>query len=396
MGNVLHWPPSWAMLLLLPALFVGFTVHELAHALVAYLLGDTSQLQHNRLSFNPLRHVSWIGLVVFLLFRFGWAKPVSMDASRFRIRNRAFGTFLVSIAGSAANLLTGLLVLAGMTTTVMVVWLLSGEAPMDVMQFLMVSEPSLDAQGLAVALSSFMVTVNMSLAFFNLLPLPPLDGFQAVVSLVAAVRLAFQREGSGAPALRPAWPRSVIADPVDPGDAGGDAAQAGEGEGPVTDSPDERTPAQIHFDIGLAYQKDGQWDEAIARYRQATAHDEQFALAYYNLGLAYWAKGRVSLATSAFRAAAQAGSDLGARVQAELRLRELEHLDPAMEGDPGPVPLPLEPGVAIETGMKDAPVLDRAATRRLWISLAAGGAGMCALAISAWVFVTMVALAAAM
>jgi tetratricopeptide (TPR) repeat protein len=266
---------------------------------------------------------------------------------------------------------------------------------MDVMQFLMVSEPGLDAQGLAVALSSFMVTVNMSLAFFNLLPLPPLDGFQAVVSLVTAVRLAFRREGTGAPESRPAGPRAVIADPAEPGVAGGDAAQAGEGEELVTDTLDERSPAQIHFDIGLAYQKDGQWDEAIARYRQATAHDEQFALAYYNLGLAYWAKGRNSLATSSFKAAAQTDSDLAVRVQAERRLRELAHLDPAREGDPDPVPPPLEPGVAIEAGMKDAPALDRAATRRLWISLAAGGAGMFALAISAWVFVTMVALAAA-
>jgi Zn-dependent protease len=396
MGSLVHWPPGWSMLLLLPALFVGFTVHELAHALVAYLLGDTSQLQHNRLSFNPLRHVSWTGLVVFLLFRFGWAKPVSMDPSRFRIRNQAFGTFLVSIAGSVANLLTGLLVLAGITTTVMVVWLLAGEAPMDVMQFLMVAEPGPDTQGLAVALSYYMVTVNLSLAFFNLLPFPPLDGFQAVVSLVNAVRVAFRRDGAGAPVLRPAEPRAVTTDAVGEQAAGEGAVQVREAEDLVTDDLDERRPAQIHFDIGLEYQQAGQWDEAIARYRQATAHDEQFALAYYNLGLAYWAKGRISLAVSAFRAAAQAGSDSAVQVQAERRLRDLAQLDPAMEGDPSPVPPPLELGAAIEAGMKDAPAFDRAATRRVWIALAVGGAGMFALAISAWMFVTMVALAAAM
>ena len=75
-GDWIHWPPTWATLLLLPALFVAFTVHELSHALVAYLLGDTSQVERQRLSLNPLRHVSWVGLVVFLLFGFGWAKPV--------------------------------------------------------------------------------------------------------------------------------------------------------------------------------------------------------------------------------------------------------------------------------------------------------------------------------
>jgi Zn-dependent protease len=396
MGDLLHWPPSWSMLLLLPALFVGFTVHELAHALVAYLLGDTSQLQRNRLSLNPLRHVSWVGLVVFLLFRFGWAKPVWMDPSRFRMKNQAFGTFLVSIAGSVANLLTGLLVLAGMTITVMIVWVLSGAAPMDVMQFLILPEPGLDAQGVAVALSYYMLTVNLSLAFFNLLPFPPLDGFQAVVSLVAAVRVALRGGEGGVLAFRPAVPRMVTTDAGDGQPPGEGTAPEPGGEELVADDLDERSPAQIHFDIGLAYQKAGQWDEAIARYRQATAHDEQFAMAYYNLGLAYWAKGRIPLAVSAFRAAAQADGDRMVQVQAELRLRELAHLDPELAQDPGPVSPPLEPGAAMETEVADLPDLDRAAVRRVWISLAVGGAAMAVLAISAWIFVTMVALMGAM
>ena len=184
MGDLISWPPSWSTVLLLPALFVGFTVHELAHALVAFSLGDTSQVERKRLSFNPLRHVSWVGMVVFLLFRFGWAKPVWVDARRFRIKNRAFGMFLVSIAGATANLLTGLLAFFGMMATVTVVWMVTGSSPVDVMQFLMVSEPGPDAQGVAVALSSYMVLVNLALAFFNLLPFPPLDGFQAAISLV--------------------------------------------------------------------------------------------------------------------------------------------------------------------------------------------------------------------
>ena len=110
-------PPSWTTLLYLPALFVGFTVHELAHALVAYLLGDTSQVERKRLSFNPLRHVSWLGMVVFLLFGFGWAKPVWVDPNRFRIENRDFGLFLVSIAGACANLLLAFLAFLGIMST---------------------------------------------------------------------------------------------------------------------------------------------------------------------------------------------------------------------------------------------------------------------------------------
>jgi len=99
MTGFLGWPPTWATLLLLPALFLGFTVHELAHAVVAYLLGDTSQVERRRLSFNPLRHVSWLGLALFLLVGIGWAKPVWVDYSPLPIKNRSLGIFLVVVAG---------------------------------------------------------------------------------------------------------------------------------------------------------------------------------------------------------------------------------------------------------------------------------------------------------
>jgi Zn-dependent protease len=400
MGDLLHWPPTWATALLIPALLVAFTVHELAHGLVAFLLGDTSQVERRRLSLNPLHHISWAGLVVFLLFRFGWAKPVWMDASRFRTKNQAFGMFLAVMAGPMANLLLGLLALVGITMTVMIVWMLTGTAPMEVMEYLMVPELGPDAQGVAVALSYYMVTVNLSLAFFNLLPFPPLDGFQAVVSLIAAVRAALQRDKAGQPAVWPTMPRPAATEPGgEPSTGQSEAAMIEDGpsagEEPEPGDLDARSPAQIHFDIGLEYQREGQWDEAIARYRQATAHDEHFALAYYNLGLAYWAKGRISLAVSAFRAALEAGGDLTVRVQADLRLRELSGLDPDSEVDPSLVPPPLGPGEAAGTQLQGAPPLDREAERRLWISLAFGGAALAALAISAWIFVTIVALMAA-
>lgn len=377
MGDLINWPPSWSTLLLLPALFAGFTVHELAHAFVAFSLGDTSQVERKRLSFNPLRHVSWVGLVVFLLFRFGWAKPVWVDARRFRIKNRAFGMFLVSIAGATANLLTGLLALLGMTVTVMVVWMVTGSSPVEVMQFLMVSEPGPDAQGVAVALSYYMMMVNLLLAFFNLLPLPPLDGFQAAISLVGAIRTAVRRDPAGEPAAQLVGSTGAV------GDAVGET-----GAGELAD----RSPARIHFDIGLEYQRAGQLDEAIARYRQATAHDAHFALAYYNLGLAYWAKGRISLAVSAFRAALQSGGPASIQAQADLRLRELAHAEQDAVAKPGSVPPPLEPPKAAEAAPEALRPLDPAMERRVWLSLLAGGTGMVLLAISAWFYTTAVVL----
>jgi Zn-dependent protease len=366
MGDLINWPPSWSTILLVPALFVAFTVHELAHALVAFLLGDTSQVERKRLSFNPLRHVSWVGMIVFLLFRFGWAKPVWVDPTRFRIKNRAFGMFLVSIAGSAANLLTGLAALVGITITVMVVWVLTGSSPVSVMEFLVSTEPGLDAQGVAIALSYYMMTVNLLLAFFNLIPLPPLDGFQATMSLFTAIRTALSREPVTEPSPPLVAPAAALRQTVQ------QTAAIGEGAAGDLDAADfgDRSPAQIHFEIGLEYQRAGELDEAIARYRQAIAHDDQFALAYYNLGLAYWAKGRISLAISAFRAALKSTGDRPVRLQAEYRLREL---------------------VASE---EDLPSLDPAVERRVWLSLLSGGVGLILLAVSAWFYVTMVALMA--
>lgn len=387
MDELIYWPPSWSTLLLLPALFVGFTVHELGHALVAYLLGDTSQVERHRLSFNPLRHVSWVGLVVFLLFGFGWAKPVWADTSRFRVKNRAFGMFLVSVAGSSANLVTGLVALAGMVVTMSIVWITTGASPLAVWEFLTLPEPMLDAHGVAVALSGYMVRVNLLLAFFNLLPFPPLDGFQAAMSLVAALRKGLGREALPGPGLGPVQPAAVRELPASKA-----APSQGMGSELRNDETAVRSPAQIHFDIGLDYHKARKLDEAIARYRQATAHDEQFGLAYYNLGLVYWNKGRIPLAISAFKAAVRLGPDLAVQVHANRCLRELTAAEQNAEAELGAAPAPLEPGEATDLGADGSLPLDPAVTRRVWLSLAAGGVGAVVLAVVSWLYVTTVAL----
>jgi Zn-dependent protease len=386
MDNLFNWPPSWSTLLLLPALFVAFTVHELAHALVAYLLGDTSQVERKRLSFNPLRHVSWLGMIAFLLVGLGWAKPVWVDHTRFRIRNRAFGMFLVSIAGATANLLTALLALLGMSATIAALWLLAGASPLDVMQFLVAAQPGPDLQGLAVALSYYMVTVNVLLAVFNLLPFPPLDGFQAALSLIATIRHALQsRKGERPP------PAPTVAPSTVPPSSAAVSGEALPSAALDSAGDSEMRPADIHLKIGLDYHKEGQWDEAIARYRQATAHDEEFSLAYYNLGLAYWAKGRLPLAASSFRAAAASARDMQVSMQAELRLRELAQAEQDPDADPSPASPPLEPGAPVELPAAGPPALDPEVARRITLRLIIGGVVMAALAIGMWVFVTVVA-----
>ncbi len=367
MRNWIHWPPSWATLLLLPALFIGFTVHELAHALVAYLLGDTSQVERKRLSFNPLRHVSWLGMIVFLLFGIGWARPVWVDYHRLRLKNRAWGMFLVSVSGATANLLTALAALLGVTGTVVVVSVVGGVPFDEILSFLLVAQPGPDLQGAVVALTYYMITVNLLLALFNLLPLPPLDGFQALMSLFNLVAAALRGRR-----------QEDLAQP--PAPAGGEAAAPA------------LNPAQIHFTIALEYHKQGQLDEAIARYRQAVVHDERFALAYYNLGLAYWAKGRLPLAVSSFKVAAQMAEDPAVRSQAGLRLQELALAEqqPAVEAEQ--LPSPLELGVVPEAAAGGAPPLDPQVARRLWIRLGVGAVLFGLLAAVAWVFVTVATL----
>jgi Zn-dependent protease len=137
--------------------------------------------------------VSWLGMLAFLLIGLGWAKPVWVDQARFRIKNRDLGMFLVSIAGVTANFATALLVLLGMAVTMTVVWMSSGSSLYDVLQFMMPLDLGPDARGVAVALSYYMLMVNLLLGLFNLLPLPPLDGFQALQSLYRWLRHATDR-----------------------------------------------------------------------------------------------------------------------------------------------------------------------------------------------------------
>jgi Zn-dependent protease len=376
MENLLTGPISWATLLYLPALLVGYMVHELAHAAVAFALGDTSQVEQHRLSFNPLRHVSWLGMALFLLVGLPWAKPLRAEPSRFRMNNKALGMFLVSVAGVSANFLVALVALVGIMGTAIVVSVTTGSGVWDIYLYLTDLEPGLDLQGAAVALSTYLVAVNVGLALFNLLPLPLFDGFQALLSLFAAVRVALKPEEGFptpawlSPASRPAWMS-----------APGVASNGGDDEA-------EFSAAQLHFSIGLDYHKEGQLDEAIARYRQAIANDAGFSLAYYNQGLAYMAKGRPSLATSSFRAAVRTGRDPGVRLEADRRLRELAQA----EQDPAqaiPIPPPLEEGAEPQPGPSGPPDVDPDQARRVWLRLATGVTVMVVLGSVAWLFVTM-------
>ena len=89
-------------LLMLPAILLGFSLHEFSHAYTAKRFGDCTAAEQGRVSLNPLVHIDLIGLLLFIFGGFGWAKPTPVNPSNFKNRKR--DDLLVSLAGPLANL----------------------------------------------------------------------------------------------------------------------------------------------------------------------------------------------------------------------------------------------------------------------------------------------------
>ncbi len=151
--------------LLIPALILSMTLHELAHGLVATKLGDPTPRSQGRLTLNPIKHLDPIGSLVFLItflfmpFPFGWARPVQVRPDTFASPKR--GMAAVAVAGPLTNFLIALVVLAGMVHLGAGV---SGTA----------------SSGWWSMLILYVFQVNIVLGVFNLLPVPPLDGSRII------------------------------------------------------------------------------------------------------------------------------------------------------------------------------------------------------------------------
>lgn len=152
-------------LMLLIPLILSLSVHEFAHAWTAYRLGDDTASRAGRLTLNPLAHIDPIGTILLPLLQvpFGWARPVPVNPARFRPGVRmAGGMALTAAAGPISNLLLALL----MT----VLYALLGRYAPEVM----------GRGGAVPQLIVIMIELNVNLALFNLLPVPPLDGSRVV------------------------------------------------------------------------------------------------------------------------------------------------------------------------------------------------------------------------
>lgn len=161
-------PLAWLMniVIMLPGIVIGLSFHEYAHALVAYKLGDDTPKLQGRVTVNPLAHIDPIGFLAILLIRFGWGKPVEIYPGNFKNRRR--DTILVSLAGVMMNLMIAIfftlvlkLMIAGLGINVF-----------------------LDGMGNSIFMMLYYVVfINLMLMIFNLLPVPPLDGFSIITEV---------------------------------------------------------------------------------------------------------------------------------------------------------------------------------------------------------------------
>jgi len=155
------------MIFRLIAFVFAIVVHEFGHALMALWLGDDTAKRSGRVTLNPLAHLDVIGLLVIFIAPFGWAKPVMFDPRNLRV-NWRLGTILIAVAGPLMNaLLMGLSIFA-------FVLIMHSTSPFWV---------TLSGQ-FVINVINWLIGVNLSLAVFNLIPLPPLDGWQIVRSLL--------------------------------------------------------------------------------------------------------------------------------------------------------------------------------------------------------------------
>lgn len=151
------------LILRLPAILLALTVHEYAHGYIAWRLGDPTAKNAGRLTLNPIAHLDLFGTIMLLFGPFGWAKPVPVNGYNFANPKR--DSIWVSLAGPASNIV--LAIITGY-----------------LYRIIGAVAPGILANDQVVIFFQLSILINIGIAFFNLIPVPPLDGSHILLGLL--------------------------------------------------------------------------------------------------------------------------------------------------------------------------------------------------------------------
>ena len=160
-------PKQWLMekLLLLPGIIIGLSLHEFGHAVVAYKLGDNTPKLQGRVTINPMAHIDWMGLAALFFCGFGWGQPVQINPYNFKHRRR--DELFVSLAGVVMNLLV-----AAFFVIIAKVFVIATGGALNTTL----------TEGIWWIIY-YAIQINFVLMIFNLIPCPPLDGFNIIAQI---------------------------------------------------------------------------------------------------------------------------------------------------------------------------------------------------------------------
>jgi len=151
------------VLIFLPGIILGLTVHEYSHALVAHMCGDSTAKEQGRISLNPLKHIDPLGFIMLIVAGFGWAKPVQFNEQN--LKNPKTDVIKIALAGPLSNAVIAMILSIAFS-------LLSSALP------------AYPTPVMRVVFEVFRsaIYINWALFIFNLIPLPPLDGSHLLLS----------------------------------------------------------------------------------------------------------------------------------------------------------------------------------------------------------------------
>ena len=158
------------VLLTIPSVLLALSIHEAAHAFIAYKMGDRTAYNLGRVTLNPAKHLNPLGTLAMLVFGYGWANPVPINARNFK--NPKWGMALTALAGPASNLILGVV---GSIIVSVVFFLLNGIIPAYAPE--VAAEYYFAVTGeIIIDFLTYFSLINLIYAVFNLIPLPPFDG----------------------------------------------------------------------------------------------------------------------------------------------------------------------------------------------------------------------------